>query len=653
MTKERTYASTPKQPENKPKAAAPKRAPEHKSIRRQTASRKRISQRGDALEQEAERIAAQLGMQPTPGSPLTLRGRAQLALPPLADIPPSVERTVRSPGQPLQLPIRALMESRFRQDFSGVQVHTDSPAQQSARDVDARAYTVGEHVVFGHGQYDPVSTRGQRLIADELTHVVQQSAGKPIIQRNGDDEELLASTNPIETLAASFDPAAVDVESFTNRELLDEYARVREAITTNTGVEREAYTRLRDRLAEERTRRVNLGHEWLEDAGEFTPSTLYRIVHLGGDTEIVLNADPTEAMREPTDLEGERLMTPRQFTTMREQEGIPSISGRAAAVGIAASRVFIPARDLALESAFSRPTSRWGWAGPFAENAQFYSQPRGTYFDLNTMGWVNSQGQAQRGNFPVLDLRNSQWTQGEQITTSMSAIPQRRLDWYMRHHAEMLGMDTTRRRLSRTRVDVSGERLPFDPALDSSPAYDSFVQNLPSGVDPDALVSSSTYRVSPEEIAPLQSIYTDPQGQLNPNSPLRNYQRIPVCRVYTGIMRRASTPETVTNAQGTFTFRSVEQLETALKAHQINQAEFDAVLSRVGQRAAVQVAPHPESRASLEAWSELASRSDPASLCLFGPGEAITAQRLGLGRSMRSAAGRGAGSGAIIAVVTG
>lgn len=70
---------------------------------------------------------------------------------------------------------RAFFEPRFGQDFSQVRVHADREAQQSARDVNALAYTVGSHVVFGDGRYAPGTPDGQRLLAHELAHVVQQS----------------------------------------------------------------------------------------------------------------------------------------------------------------------------------------------------------------------------------------------------------------------------------------------------------------------------------------------------------------------------------------------------------------------------------------------------------------------------------------------
>ena len=92
-------------------------------------------------------------------------------------VPPVVDEVLRMPGQPLDDTTRVRMEARFREDFSRVRVHTDARAAQSARAVNALAYTVGEHIVFGFGQYAPLTHAGQRLAAHELAHVVQQSRG--------------------------------------------------------------------------------------------------------------------------------------------------------------------------------------------------------------------------------------------------------------------------------------------------------------------------------------------------------------------------------------------------------------------------------------------------------------------------------------------
>ena len=79
-------------------------------------------------------------------------------------------------GQPLDPATRAFMEPRFGHDFSQVRVHTDERAAESARAVNALAYTVGHQIVFGAGHYTPETARSKKLLAHELAHVVQQQA---------------------------------------------------------------------------------------------------------------------------------------------------------------------------------------------------------------------------------------------------------------------------------------------------------------------------------------------------------------------------------------------------------------------------------------------------------------------------------------------
>jgi predicted chitinase len=92
-----------------------------------------------------------------------------------AAAPPAVQEVLRSSGEPLDAETQALMETRLGHDFSRVRVHTDARAAESASAVDATAYTVGQQVVFGAGKYRPRDGEGRRLLAHELTHVVQQS----------------------------------------------------------------------------------------------------------------------------------------------------------------------------------------------------------------------------------------------------------------------------------------------------------------------------------------------------------------------------------------------------------------------------------------------------------------------------------------------
>ena len=80
-------------------------------------------------------------------------------------------------GSPLDASTRSSMESAFGASFEGVRVHTDERASRSAESVGANAYTVGSDVVFRSGQFDPGTAGGQRTIAHELAHVVQQQKG--------------------------------------------------------------------------------------------------------------------------------------------------------------------------------------------------------------------------------------------------------------------------------------------------------------------------------------------------------------------------------------------------------------------------------------------------------------------------------------------
>jgi hypothetical protein len=100
------------------------------------------------------------------------------------EAPPSVSDVLAQPGAPLPADVRAYMEPRFETDFGGVRIHSGGEAARSADAVSARAYTVGQHIVFASGAYAPESDDGRRLIAHELTHVLQQRSGLQRLQRS-------------------------------------------------------------------------------------------------------------------------------------------------------------------------------------------------------------------------------------------------------------------------------------------------------------------------------------------------------------------------------------------------------------------------------------------------------------------------------------
>ena len=98
--------------------------------------------------------------------------------------PPVVNEVLSRPGQPLDVSTRTFMEPRLGNDLSRVRIHSDLEASKSARAVDARAFTVGQSIVFGKGQYAPGTRDGRRLLAHELVHVVQQTGGLARYRKN-------------------------------------------------------------------------------------------------------------------------------------------------------------------------------------------------------------------------------------------------------------------------------------------------------------------------------------------------------------------------------------------------------------------------------------------------------------------------------------
>lgn len=172
----------------------------------------KVNQPGDMYEQEADRVAEQVMQMPEPRIQRQLEEdeEEKVQTKPLSEqITPLVQRqadqakeeeeedalmpkatpgqaaavshglesqvnTLKGGGQPLPESARTFFEPRFGYDFSKVRVHNDGQAAETARAMNAQAYTVGRDVVFGAGKYAPETAEGKRLLAHELAHVVQQ-----------------------------------------------------------------------------------------------------------------------------------------------------------------------------------------------------------------------------------------------------------------------------------------------------------------------------------------------------------------------------------------------------------------------------------------------------------------------------------------------
>lgn len=145
----------------------------------------RVSVPGDAFELEADQVAGRVMTMSSPkndqdanAQPAAsgVQRRVSNGSSGLSEAPDIVNEVLRSPGQPLDSATRAFFEPRFGHDFSRVRVHADAKATASARAVDALAYTVGEHIAFESAQFNPNSHSGRKLLAHELTHVLQQQS---------------------------------------------------------------------------------------------------------------------------------------------------------------------------------------------------------------------------------------------------------------------------------------------------------------------------------------------------------------------------------------------------------------------------------------------------------------------------------------------
>jgi peptidoglycan hydrolase-like protein with peptidoglycan-binding domain len=186
---------------------------------------------GDRFEQEADRIADLVvsggsgAAAPAParvagaavqrdGGDAASSGRAAPAI---------VHEVLGSPGWPLDRGTRSFMEQRFGHDFGRVRVHTGARAAESARAVAARAYTVGNDVVFGAGAYAPSAPEGARLLAHELTHVLQQGSG--VVRRACDPALVGARPQPV-----FFPKQAKLMEVFDGTDTLTKGAADREAV---------------------------------------------------------------------------------------------------------------------------------------------------------------------------------------------------------------------------------------------------------------------------------------------------------------------------------------------------------------------------------------------------------------------------------------
>lgn len=170
------------------------------------------------MEHEAHRVAERIAEGSSAGSisagPAALQRSSAGTGSGTSTAPSSVNQVVNQPGAPLSQSVQNNMQRKFGWNFSSVRVHTDSSAAKSASEINANAYTVGNHIAFAQGQYNPKGRSGQRLLAHELTHVVQQSgmtsANRQVnsATRDNEEEEEVQARDQREPSVLSRAPAA-------------------------------------------------------------------------------------------------------------------------------------------------------------------------------------------------------------------------------------------------------------------------------------------------------------------------------------------------------------------------------------------------------------------------------------------------------------
>jgi hypothetical protein len=167
-----------------------------------------VNRPGDRYEREADRLADRALRSPSWGD-------APVAVTPMSQggvqgsggrAPQEVAGGLSTGGQPLSAATRELMENRMGHDFSQVRVHASGRAAAAADAIDARAYTLGQDVVFGRDQYRPEDPSGRRLLAHELVHTLQQrgTGVTRVIQRAGPSEEGMSAPVAASSKSHSF-----------------------------------------------------------------------------------------------------------------------------------------------------------------------------------------------------------------------------------------------------------------------------------------------------------------------------------------------------------------------------------------------------------------------------------------------------------------
>jgi hypothetical protein len=353
--------------------------------------------------------------------------------------PPSPEP---AGGEPLAAPLRAFFGGRFGHDLGGVRVHRGAEAEHAAAAVDAAAYAVGSHVVFGRGQYAPETAAGRRLIGHELAHVVQQRPGgrtegaaeTPALERAADRASHAAAPGGGRVAVEGRAPAgmartprslsgSIDIKSATKEELEEEILEIREWLAAQGPTSSDEANLLRSVLHALETRLAQVASgaaSWIDFAPDFNrefAATLHAFVVPGTAPAAAGPLPPGASGPGLTPGQLKALFTPRQRDRLKDfidTRFIPQGLFNADEKGTttAQQRLLLSAHILAKGkyrpgSFDQRVHARMCWH--WAQNVHHYAgaTPSGSSLSTGVMGGFDIHGGAVMGTGWHKDIYNT------------------------------------------------------------------------------------------------------------------------------------------------------------------------------------------------------------------------------------------------------
>lgn len=612
--------------------------------------------------------------------------------------------TATSFGHSLDHQTKAYFEPRFGRDFSNIRIHTNSEAHRSAQAIKADAYTYGRNIVFKYNQYDPQSQTGRRLLAHELTHAVQQAGASENNQNTGREADkyekeaenaadrimgggrisVLSSLNgkgvqrwpPEEEpvcrapeegreehrepscemssfwmegteaqgdLSLPFNPEAVDVLALTHGEL-NSYTR-----QTNIWLEarneshpsHNDFSALRDRLAEERDRRVDGGNLWLSEVIEGGPGLLMRLVAGEGGRTDVITVDVETANNELPCSSSTRTMTEDQFQTFLNQNDTPTIDfdtyvqiqlmnslmsgqafdetgegaevpkvpfvghedlldvsltgAQASVAGVGAVGLYNAPLDISLMETYARPMSGPGSGGPsrafgrFAE-AGVPGQLRYGYglglVDLNTLPWTGPGGilhPATQENYPTFDFQRTRGPMARVLGIArISVKTSQRVNQIDRFRYYLQGIDAM--------MEAGGGRSTLPSYIANQPE----LAGTQYGQARSIVLSGAVVAVNSDDATGFRALLADPtHAAISPNLPAGStlwtdtghqggpQSTISIRNLFSAEMRE--NPVRIETSSGIQIYDSPDVLDQARANNTITQAQYETAQHEVGR----------------------------------------------------------------------